>query len=40
MNQSGVAYIDFYLPDYNCFIEYNGRQHYMSVDKFGGEIQF
>lgn len=40
INQSGIAYIDFYLPDYNCFIEYNGRQHYMPVDKFGGEIQY
>ena len=40
INQSGIAYIDFYIPDYNCFIEYNGRQHYMPVDKFGGEIQY
>ncbi len=28
---------DFYLPDYNCCIEFNGRQHYNPVDYFGGE---
>lgn len=27
---------DFYLPDYNACIEYNGRQHYEVVDYFGG----
>lgn len=21
---------DFYLPDYNCCIEYDGKQHYIS----------
>ena len=29
--------VDFYLPDYNLFIEYNGQQHYFPVDIFGGE---
>ena len=24
-------YIDYYLPEYNMFIEYNGRQHYEAV---------
>lgn len=33
-------YIDFYLPDYNCFIEYNGEQHYIPIEYFGGELQF
>ena len=28
---------DFYLPDYNLVIEYNGRQHYEAVHAFGGE---
>ncbi len=28
---------DFYLPEYNVCIEYNGRQHYIPVDKWGGE---
>ena len=27
---------DFYLPDYNLCIEYQGAQHYKSVDYFGG----
>ena len=27
---------DFYLPEYNLFIEYHGRQHYMDIDHFGG----
>ena len=28
---------DFYLPNQNIFIEYNGEQHYCSVDFFGGQ---
>jgi hypothetical protein len=28
---------DFYLPDYNCCIEYDGKQHYESVVWFGGQ---
>ena len=31
---------DFYLPQYNLIIEYDGRQHFMIVDKFGGEEDF
>lgn len=27
---------DFYLPFENCVIEFNGRQHYESVNAFGG----
>ena len=27
---------DFYLPEYNCCIEYDGRQHYEIVERFGG----
>ena len=38
INSSGVAYIDFYLPDYNIFVEYNGRQHYMPIEYFGGKL--
>ena len=30
---------DFYLPDYNTCIEFQGRQHYESVLHFGGEIK-
>lgn len=40
INSSGYAYIDFYLPDYNLFIEYNGKQHYVPIEYFGGEINF
>lgn len=29
--------IDFYLPEYDLYIEYNGEQHYHSVEYFGGE---
>lgn len=32
--------VDFYLPKNNLFIEYNGRQHYMPVEFFGGESAF
>jgi very-short-patch-repair endonuclease len=28
---------DFYLPDYNTCIEFNGIQHYYPIDIFGGE---
>lgn len=31
---------DFYLPDYNLCIEYDGRQHYEPVELFGGEKEF
>jgi hypothetical protein len=31
---------DFYLPDYNICIEYQGEQHYKSVKFFGGEEAF
>lgn len=31
---------DFYLPDYNCCIEYDGRQHFQAVEYWGGEEAF
>ena len=31
--------VDFYLPEHNIIIEYNGKQHYKPVDKFGGDKQ-
>lgn len=31
---------DFYLPDYNVLIEYNGKQHYEPVAYFGGIKNF
>lgn len=31
---------DFYLPDYNLCIEYDGKQHYEPIPYFGGEEGF
>lgn len=31
---------DFYLPDYNICIEYNGEQHYRAVEYFGSAKSF
>ena len=31
---------DFYLPSYNCLIEFQGAQHEYPVEHFGGEKQF
>jgi len=31
---------DFYLPDYGVLIEYQGKQHYIPVDYFGGQAGF
>jgi hypothetical protein len=32
--------IDFFIPKYNIGVEYNGRQHFMPISKFGGEEEF
>ena len=31
------GFVDFYLPDYNTFIEFDGQQHHEPVKHFGGE---
>lgn len=31
---------DFYLPDHNVYIEFNGQQHYKPIEVFGGEEAF
>lgn len=31
---------DFYLPSINCCVEFQGRQHYVPIDLFGGEEGF
>lgn len=31
---------DFYLPKFNILIEYQGEQHYKSIEKWGGEEAF
>lgn len=39
VNGGQLSY-DFYLPDYNLLIEYQGEQHNKVVDYFGGEEGF
>ena len=31
---------DFYLPEYNVCIEYDGVQHFESIEYFGGDKEF
>lgn len=31
---------DFYLQDYNVIVEYQGRQHYVPIEHFGGQEKF
>ena len=31
---------DFYLPDYNMCVEYNGEQHYQIIKGWGGEKNY
>ncbi len=38
-NNKHLSY-DFYLPDYNLLIEYQGQQHEYAVDWFGGKEKF
>ena len=40
VNQFGIMYVDFYIPEYNTFIEYNGQQHYMPIELMGGQLKF
>lgn len=39
INPKGYAEIDFYIPSMNLFIEYNGRQHYIPIEYFGGNLE-
>lgn len=39
MDKTYLSY-DFYIPDQNILIEYQGIQHYQPVDIFGGDDQF
>lgn len=38
-NKNPLPY-DFYLPEYNILIEYDGIQHFSPIDYFGGEAIF
>lgn len=33
-------HLDFFLPDYNVAIEYQGEQHFYPIEYFGGEKGF
>jgi len=33
-----VFYFDFYIPDYNLLIEFDGIHHYQEVKKFGSKL--
>lgn len=35
-----VLRFDFYLPEYDYFIEYRGKQHHESIERFGGTERF
>ena len=35
-----ILRFDFFLPEFNICIEYNGKQHYEPIDYFGGEKTF
>lgn len=35
-----VLRFDFYLPDFNLCIEYDGKQHYLPIEYFGGIEKF
>ena len=39
IDKSYLSY-DFYIPDQNILIEYQGKQHYQAIDHFGGEAKF
>ena len=34
----GLQRFDIYFPKYNIAVEYNGEQHYIPIEHFGGEI--
>lgn len=36
----GLLSYDFYLPQYNILIEYQGKQHKMPIEHFGGQETF
>lgn len=38
--KGGFLSYDFYLPDFNLLIEFQGEQHEHQIDFFGGENQF
>jgi hypothetical protein len=39
-SKTSFSYIDFYLPQHNIGIEYQGRQHFWPISRFGGEESY
>ena len=39
-NQTDMLPFDFYLPDYNICIEYDGEHHFRPIDIWGGQDKF
>lgn len=39
-DNSHKQYIDIYIPSKKIGIEYQGRQHFMPISRFGGETEF
>lgn len=39
-DKNSLLRFDFYVPEYNCCIEIDGRQHKEPVDRFGGKEAF
>lgn len=37
---NNIHRFDFFIPEYNIYIEYNGHQHYQPIEYFGGEEKF
>lgn len=40
LKDKSYLYYDFYLPEYNLCIEYDGKQHFEAIEYFGGEKAF
>lgn len=40
LKDTGLLSYDFYIPDQNILIEYQGMQHYQPIDYFGGATRF
>lgn len=40
IRSSEKIYVDFYIKDLNTIIEYNGKQHYVPIEHFGGKVTF
>ena len=40
LKHKSYLFYDFYLPDFNLLIEFDGEQHFKAIDWFGGEKGF